>query len=230
MIKHHPNTNILSEYAAGSLGVAESLAVSAHKHYCHQCRQQIKSLEMVGGTVLESSIKTEVSARVLDSVLEQIEIQNQSSSSTNASTHSSTDSRSISNQPALAGLPPIVAKLIGNKKSLQWKKLSSSLQIAPVVTGQQSCEVSLHKIAAGGKVMEHDHRGAEYTLVLKGSFSDEGGIYQPGDFLVKHPGEVHRPYAAANRDCLCLTVVEAPVRLTGLFSRWLNPFLRIQPL
>ena len=126
-------------------------------------------------------------------------------------------------------LPPVISKLIGKKSSLSWQKLSQSLKIARLKTGQNSCEVSLHKISAGGKVMAHDHNGPEYTLVLKGSFSDENGMYQPGDFLLKQPGEEHKPYAAANRDCLCLTVIEAPVKFTGLLGRLLNPFIRLQP-
>jgi putative transcriptional regulator len=40
---------------------------------------------------------------------------------------------------------------------------------------------------------------------------------------------VHRPRATENQDCLCLTVVAAPPRVTGLFGVLINPFLRIEP-
>lgn len=226
MINHHPNTNILSEYAAGSLGVAESIAVSAHLNLCRHCQQQVSQLESLGSAVfssLETSQKPEVSYHVFGAVMTKIE-------SDTEQPQTNIQNQAAKQDPALSELPPVLAKLIGKKSALNWKKLSSSLQIAAIRTGQETCEVSLHKISAGGKVMEHDHNGLEYTLVLKGSFSDEEGVYHPGDFLLRQPGEKHKPYAAANRDCLCLTVVEAPVRFTGLISRLLNPFLKIQPL
>ena len=43
--------------------------------------------------------------------------------------------------------------------------------------------MALHKICAGGKTPKHDHEGLEYTVVLKGSFSDENAVYREGDFL-----------------------------------------------
>jgi len=63
---------------------------------------------------------------------------------------------------------------------------------------------------------------------LTGSFSDEEGVYHPGDFLVKEPGNIHRPFAARNQECICLSVLEAPIRLTGM-KRVLNPFLSFTP-
>lgn len=222
MIKHHPNPNILAEYAAGTLGFAQSIAVSAHLHFCSQCRHQVHSLEQLGGALFQEeppSNHYDVSDAVFEQVMQTID----SDSATPARR------KQDSPPPSLSELPPIVANLVGSAKALTWKSLSRSLQIATIKTGQHQCEVSLHKISAGGKVMSHDHRGMEYTLVLKGSFSDEDGVYQVGDFLLRQPGEEHTPAAASNRDCICLTVVEGPVRFTGWLSRLLNPFLKIQP-
>ncbi|RYZ78888.1 MAG: transcriptional regulator, partial [Moraxellaceae bacterium] len=98
-----------------------------------------------------------------------------------------------------------------------------------LVTGQNQYEVAFQRITSGGKVIEHDHRGLEVTLVLHGSFSDEGGVYNEGDFLVRNPGDVHRPTATQNQDCLCLSVTEAPVSVTGFFGKFINPFLTIKP-
>jgi len=231
MIRHHPSTNLLSEYAAGSLGLAQSIAVSSHLHFCHQCRQQTEAFESLGGAVfdqLKNESMPDVSDDIFEATLQRVETGQKVQAAQNSQTALEGE-KSKPTQLSFPELPPILNKLIGKKSSLSWKKLSQSLQIAPLKTGQHLCEVSLHKISAGGKVMAHDHKGLEYTLVLKGSFSDENGMYQPGDFLLKKPGEEHRPYAAANRDCICLTVVEAPVKFTGLFSRLLNPFLKVQP-
>lgn len=222
MIHYHPSINTLTEYAAGSLDTAAAIAVSAHLYFCPHCRQQVERLQVVGGTLIEQQqASAAISPDLLDQVLQRIDQLPE--------TEPPTTKAPAPRDQALAGFPPVVAKLIGNRRQLQWKKLTSALQIASLETGQSRSEVSLHRINAGGKVLEHDHRGLEYTLVLKGSFSDENGVYHPGDFLMKQPGEVHRPYAAANRDCICLTVVEAPVRFTGFWGLLLNPFLKLNP-
>jgi putative transcriptional regulator len=65
-------------------------------------------------------------------------------------------------------------------------------------------------------------------VVLKVSFSDEDGVYHPGDFIVREAGEIHRPCATLNDDCICLSVLEAPIKLTGI-KRIFNPFLRFSP-
>jgi putative transcriptional regulator len=36
----------------------------------------------------------------------------------------------------------------------------------------------------------------------------------------------HCPIADEEGDCLCLAVTDAPLRLTGRFGRFLNPFIR----
>ena len=113
--------------------------------------------------------------------------------------------------------------------ALQWQRVNSSLRAARLRFGDGRREVALHHIAAGGRVLEHGHKGNEITVVLRGRFSDQDGSYQQGDFLVRGPSDVHRPVAAEDSDCLCLAVLDAPIRLTGLLGRVVNPFLRIHP-
>jgi len=66
-------------------------------------------------------------------------------------------------------------------------------------------------------------------LVLHGRFSDADGVYVPGDFLVRRPGEIHRPIATEDQECLCFSVVEAPVAVTGVLGWLVNPFLSFRP-
>ena len=123
-------------------------------------------------------------------------------------------------------LPKYVRGLLPN--SLRWRNLSSSLKVAPISVGETNHELALHKISAGGRAPDHGHNGQEITVVLKGSFSDDDGVYQTGDFLIKEPGESHRPIAAQNEDCICLSVLAAPIKLKGL-KRVFNPFLSFSP-
>ena len=74
---------------------------------------------------------------------------------------------------------------------------------------------------------KHTHAGNELTLVLAGGFTDARGSYLRGDVAVTDEHVDHQPTADWDEDCLCLAVVDAPLRLTGRMTRFLNPFLRI---
>ena len=81
---------------------------------------------------------------------------------------------------------------------------------------------------AGGRIPKHTHRGTELTLVLEGSFSDEEGVYHQGDFLMRDAEDVHTPTAAQTADCICVGVLDAPIRFTGWNYRVINPFLKLE--
>jgi putative transcriptional regulator len=227
MIKYHPDHNILAEYSAGSLDWALSLGVAAHLHFCRECRKTLAEFNQVGAAVLDQCPEVPVKEAVLSSLMTRIQTQ---------STHPvAPESRpenlhpSVERDTMLANLPKVVHKLMPRDKPLRWQKVAPSLKMARLTAGQDKYEVAFHRICSGGTVAHHDHRGLEVTLVLKGSFSDGDGIYGPGDFLVRQPGEAHKPTAAQNEDCLCFSICAAPVRLTGLLGRFINPFLSIRP-
>jgi len=124
------------------------------------------------------------------------------------------------------GLPPPLQKLLPDGLPRKWTRLSTSLKQATLKELPDGTLIALHHIRAGGKVPQHTHEGIEITLVLNGSFSDQRGLYQDGDFLVVDETVDHTPTAVQNEDCLCLTVQSAPLRLTGPIGRWFNPLIR----
>lgn len=225
MIKHHPDYNMLAEYAAGSSDWALSMGIAAHLHFCRECRMCVAELNQVGGMLLDQCPQAEVQDAVFSELMARIQVK-----STVAAAPPAADLHpSIARDAMLAGLPGVIHKLLPRQQPLRWRKVTASLRMARLIAGQDKYEVAFHRIRSGGVVARHDHRGLEVTLVLKGSFSDGDGIYGPGDFLVRQPGEVHRPTAAQNEDCLCFSICAAPVRLTGLLGRLLNPLLSIRP-
>lgn len=247
MSQHHPSINMLAEYCAGTLGMAEALSISAHLHYCHSCRCQVENLNRLNGTLLsdenfsqafqEPSAATAHTAvnhgeqsidSLLQSTLNRIDALDNHSSSETTLSGVPIQQASIANK-IRKDLPPVIAKLIVKPRFLRWKKLSPAMEAAKLSAGQNECEVSLIKIKAGGRVLEHDHRGNEYTVVLRGAFSDQDGIYSAGDFIHRKPNEIHAPCATADADCLCLTVVDAPLKFTGLIGCLINPFMKLQP-
>lgn len=228
MIKYHPDHNLLTEYAAGTLDWALCLGVAAHLHFCSECRKTVADLNAVGGGLLRLGPKEAVNENALANLMNRIQSADaviaQAPEASEPATHPS-----VLKDRMLTNLPKVVSKLLPKEKPLRWQSVSPNLKMARLAAGQNKYEVAFHRICSGGKVAEHDHGGLEVTIVLKGSFSDGDGIYTPGDFLVRQPGEVHRPTAAQNEDCLCFSICEAPVRLTGLLGRLINPFLSVKP-
>jgi len=127
--------------------------------------------------------------------------------------------------------PLTVTKLINETESApNWRRMSSSVDVARVRTGQNKYEVALHRICAGGKTPHHGHNGTEFTVVLKGSFSDEQAVYSEGDFLLRGPGDKHQPMGAQNGECICLSALEAPIKLSSPLGFLMKPWLRINPM
>lgn len=230
MANFHPSDNHLVEYVAGTLDWGLSIMVSAHLSTCAECRHKVRNLNCVGGAMISSSPSSPVDDQSFAKVMERIRAGSTTAKKQPAPLEQDTftPNNTLPEGKMVEGIPPVIQKLLPQNKGLTWKRVSSSLYESQLQTGQSKYKICFHKIKRGGKVVEHDHRGIEITLVLKGSFSDEKATYIPGDFLIRQPGEVHRPIATQNKDCLCISLTDAPVKITGLLGRFINPFLSFQ--
>jgi len=223
MIKHHPSTALLTDYTVGSLSVAPAVSVTTHLKYCQQCRDSVGSLKQLGGALLCEAEPAQISSDLLTQTLDRLD----ADEGEMALAEGASEVHEFELSDELKGIPEYLNQFLP-RNGLNWRKLSSSVTVAPISVGETRYELALHKICAGGQTPVHDHNGVEYTVVLKGSFSDEDGMYSEGDFLTREPGDIHRPFATQHEDCICLSVLEAPIRLKGL-GRVLNPFMRFQP-
>lgn len=228
MANFHPTDNTLAEFSAGSLDWALGIPVSAHLELCPECQRKVTEYNSVGGSILEHAKPVDLTENSFDQLMQRIKTGAASSASEPQNANDNNTAENPMDKRTRA-LPKVIRKLILNNEPIKWSSVTGKLKSAQVVSGQEKYEVSFHKIKQGGKVAEHDHCGLEITLVLEGSFSDADGNYNIGDYLVKKPGEIHRPIAAQNQDCLCLSILEAPVKLTGFFGKIINPFLSISP-
>ena len=223
MIKYHPSTALLTDYTVGSLSVAPAVSVTTHLKYCQQCRDSVGSLKQLGGALLCEAEPAQVSGDLLSQTLDLLD----ADECELGLAEGASEVHDFELSDELKGIPEYLNQFLP-RNGLNWQKLSSSVTVAPISVGETRYELALHKICAGGQTPVHDHNGVEYTVVLKGSFSDEDGMYNEGDFLTREPGDIHRPFATQHEDCICLSVLEAPIRLKGL-GRVLNPFMRFQP-
>lgn len=214
MVKYHPDTNTLLEFAASSLPAAQSVVVSTHLQFCSECRQRLAQLESLGATMFEDAQPIDINPSVFDNVLARLdEVQEvHAANDANASTMSWTVKQ--------------IRK--GNLDELDWKKVTRSLRIADLGEIEGAAEFSLYHIAEGGRIPQHNHSGTEMTLVLQGGFSDESGSYHAGDFIIREAGDIHAPTALPGSECICLAVLEAPLRFTRWHHRWLSPLLQLR--
>jgi putative transcriptional regulator len=214
MVKHHPDTNTLLEFAASSLPAAQSVVVSTHLQFCSKCRQRLAHLESLGATMFENAEPVDINPSVFDNVLARLDEVEEDRAANDAS--ASTLSWTVKQ----------IRK--GSLDQLQWKKVTRSLRIADLGEIDGAAEFSLYHIAEGGRIPQHNHSGTEMTLVLQGGFSDEGGSYHAGDFITREAGDIHAPTALSGGDCICLAVLESPLRFTSWHHRWLSPLLQLR--
>ena len=224
MVSFHPDSRFLTDFSTGSLALSEALCVSAHLHYCGKCRARVQQLTDVGSHLF-TRLEPEVPGVEddFDALMERIE-------------REETASVAEPSQPAVKEAPPstaggwmpaVLGKLFQRGlDSLDWVQLGRSLRIAPVDVGDESRETALYDIRAGGRMPEHEHRGEEITVLLKGSFSDQDGKYSEGDFVVRNAGEPHQPTATQDTDCVCLVSLERPVRARSFLYRLLEPLVQ----
>lgn len=214
MATHHPALELLTEYAAGALAVAPAACIAAHLNYCADCRRSVERLQSVGGALFETQDPAAVGDGTLNKVLARLD--------------EAPPLAYAAPTPAEESLPALLQRLMrGDFSDLRWRSIGDALRITYLPTGDPKREFALYRIRAGKAIPQHDHRGSEMTLVLEGGFSDDRGTYHAGDFVHRCGSERHAPRALPDGDCLCLAVLDAPLRFTGWKFRWINPFLRL---
>lgn len=210
MTNHHPEYEQLVDYTTGSLHPSVTLAVSVHLEYCAKCRYEVHRLEALGGAILETLETEPVNDALLDSIFVRID------------TAERTTAAQVELSIPSSAIPSSVRKMFNYEdEHLVWRYHGPRVQSAALL-GHEGIKASLVRIAMGAKIPVHDHRGLEYTVVLEGRFSDDTGLYQQGDFVIRRPGESHSPTAFSDHDCLCLAVLEAPLRFRNPLYKVVN--------
>ena len=154
---HHPTTEMLLEFAASTLDTAASICVSAHLHFCPKCRAELQNLSVIGAQLMAETQSEEVDD-ALSAVMEKIDAM---------------PSETTHKQEATAegAYPNCVEKLISNApRAPVWKRLSKSVNIARLFTGQNKYEVAFIKYVPAVKhpsmtIMAQVHSGTSGLLL-----------------------------------------------------------------
>ena len=189
-VQHHPDDALLLGYAAGSLDGAMSLILATHLCFCAGCRRLVAEQEVVGGVLLEDLPAVPMGADALARVMARLD----------EPTASDVSQPSNDNTPA-----PLRAALGHDLSQVRWRKMGPNLGYVSLYR-QGPVAVRLLRGAPRADVGSHSHRGMEYSLVLRGGYTDATGSYGPGDFQTASAELRHNPVADPEEDCINLSV------------------------
>ncbi|MDF2182798.1 ChrR family anti-sigma-E factor [Neptuniibacter sp. CAU 1671] len=212
-INHHLDDATIFSYVAGALPQGMALVVACHLSMCDTCRSRLRAPEAVGGALLESLSPDRINDDALEQVLDRLD---------------EPDSTSVSSAAEVmpvqsSEVPQPLASLIGNSlDDLEWKRMVPGICYIDLPSGPQGV-TKLLRVAPGGVVLPHTHRGNELTLLLRGSLSDEIGRFQRGDVSDLDDQVEHQPLADSREGCICLVATDAPIRFTTLLGRLVQP-------
>jgi putative transcriptional regulator len=212
---HHPGDDLLWDYASGSLREPVALIIATHIAHCPVCRTEVGRMEDVGGALLDSVDFEPISDTLLQRTLAGLD---------------AAPAPSRGEHPTAVGddwVPrPLRDYLGGPVDTLDWKDRRFGPSMLHLLTERTDFDTRLLRIRAGAAMPLHTHDGEEYTVVLRGGFTDESGHFGPGDLALADPSTVHAPIADRDEDCYCLAVTTGSLRLVGPLGRLLNPFVR----
>jgi putative transcriptional regulator len=205
MIQHHPDPEILAEYAAGHLHPGAVLVIACHLEGCVICCQEAGLWDSVGGALLEDSAPVEMSEGALARMMARLE-----------------EKETVS--PTLPSFLDrfAIPKALAVQKIGRRRFVTPGIWFAPVEADEGETRTYLVYAKAGAVLAEHSHRGREFTQVLAGAFSDPTGLYDAGDFALTDDALSHAPTVTGDGECLCLISAEAPMRLKSLPARILQ--------
>ena len=215
-IAYHLDDATIVAYAGGSLAGNFMLVAAGHIAMCDHCRQRVRRAEGMGSALLDSIEPEQLSCSALTSVLERID-------------------NSDWVQPATAqtndidpSLPTPVARVLGkNLDSVSWKTVSPGVGLHVIERKDDGSSLYMLKFKPGHKLPDHGHAGQEITLILRGAYRDQIGLFAVGDVADIDEGVEHQPIIEPGEDCICLIATQAPARFKGIVPRLLQRIVGI---
>ena len=218
-IKFHPGMALLEQFVEGSLSGDVALALAAHIDLCPHCQRLSQDISAdLGSQLAQQNVKhaNDDWSDMLSTIVEQPQL---SKAELIANQRSQAAQQSIVVNQREFTLPRALQRLAANHG--KWLTLGG-IATAKLPAGSEH-HVSLLYIDKGTEVPQHTHLGLEMTLVLSGKIVDENGEYCAGDLLINSPDDTHTPRTLADEDCLCLSVLSAPLQFKKGLTRLLNP-------
>lgn len=219
MINHHPKLELLQLYVNGDLPASLAAGISIHSEMCEQCRNTIYQLtEQKAEACFEPSPQPVLNEEIsmlsdefdFESMIDNI------TESDDITTVEPSVSKTLTFKNATYTLPHALNNMaIGRAANI------GKLARSRVDLNEDEIHTNLLHIEPGGGVPEHTHKGFELTVLLEGSFHDENGTYEKGDFIMLDGSVKHHP--VSENGCLCFTVANDALHFTQGINKLLNP-------
>jgi len=229
MIKHHPNAAILKDFVDGNLADSVSLIVSSHVELCEHCQKQVS---MLTAQAADSVFESDTSAfendtaglKLSDSEMDAF-LSDDGEFDFDAIDQITADlSQAVevveAQQETVSNTTFTIPRALNSVARKDWLNLGK-ISRARLDFDDESHHTSLLHIDKDGQVPCHTHKGFEITLLLEGSFEDEMGVYNKGDFIWLDGEHTHQP--ATKEGCVCLTVSSDALYFTKGVSQLFNP-------
>lgn len=209
-ITHHPDGATLLSYAAATLEEPLAAVVACHMSMCPRCRTEVANLERMGAALFLSAPRQAGERPLQPRCLPESAVL--------------PPTRHISrSDERLPG--PLVATYHLAMERIPWRRLGPGVWHHRLALRQDGDgDLRLLRIAAGRRMPDHGHGGAELTLMLDGSYSDVTGEYRRGDVQDVDEGVEHQPVVGTESDCVCLIASIHPARFKSLVGRITQPW------
>lgn len=215
-VRHHPSDETLLRYAAGTIEPGPMLVIAAHLELCPACVDRVRTFEALGGVMLDTLPPAEMGRDAVDQALARID----------AEAYRAAPKPSVKRSAALDGF--ILPEALKGCEVGPWRWRGPGVHMSRVVIpAAREARVMLIKVGAGRRLPHHGHTGTEYTLILKGSFTDDGVRFSTGDIAEVDADVKHQPIVDADGECICLAAIDGHMRLQGVLGRLVQPFVGI---
>jgi putative transcriptional regulator len=214
MIHHHPDDDLLMSHAAGRLSSGHALLLDCHVHGCAECQARLRTLESIGGAMLEQLPPAALRAQSLAETMAALD-------APVPARPAPTAAKPV-RHPAM---PPGVAwpRALRGCSATAWRWLGPGMRWSRVtVPYDTGANVFLLRIGAGKNLPLHTHSQSELTQILHGAFHDGRALFGPGDFDAAGGEILHQPKVLAQSECICLASVEGRVLFQGTVARVLG--------
>jgi putative transcriptional regulator len=217
MSGHTAPDELLLDWASGALAPGPALVVALHAALDPVARRAVQRLGALGGALLDSESGAALADDALERTLER--------------TLARLDDVTVEpragatpERPGFDWAPSLLRPHLDRRAA--WRRAFGGFDEIRLSLPGDRHRVSLLRLAPGRGLPLHRHVGAEYTVVLQGSYTDATGNYGVGDFAEGPGPEQHEPIADPGPPCIALIVLEQPIVLTGRWGRWFNPLVR----
>lgn len=209
----------MAAYAAGRMDEACAVVIATHLTSCEKCRAAVRDYEVVGGVLLAR----ETPAKMRDSALDSFWLR--------AGEQERAPARPIAhaaNDAPIALAAPLAFYLKDGVDRVEWRPVAPGIsQHVIPARGYRPGVLRLLKIARGVKLPRHTHGDEEFTLILRGSYDDEFGRFDEGDFADLDGDDTHAPVASSDQDCICLIATSGPLVFKDFVGKVMQPFIRL---